>query len=155
MSEKVRIAPSKFGQGVFATAGIKKGECILEFSGAVIDSKAAEGDSFGRTLQVGDDAYMVVGPPSVYVNHSCNPNAGVANDKDLVALRDLEPGEEIVFDYSTTMDENDWTMTCGCNESRCRGTVGDFRLLPAALQQEYLGAGIVMRFITEKLRAAA
>ena len=72
------------------------------------------------------------------VNHSCSPNAGLRSNRILVALRNIGCGEEICYDYSTTMSEGRWTMQCRCGHLNCRSTVGDFHDLPTPRQQHYL-----------------
>jgi len=45
-----------------------------------------------------------------FFNHSCDPNAGLQIDGQkvwLVAIKNITQGEEITWDYSTTMDEDD------------------------------------------------
>ncbi len=37
----------------------------------------------------------------MYMNHSCDPNAGIINDRKLVASKDIHKGGEITIDYST------------------------------------------------------
>lgn len=86
------------------------------------------------------------------MNHSCNPNCGIRNGV-LVALRNIIEGEEIAYDYSTTMDERYWTMACRCGAAACRGIVDDFRTLPEELRRQYLSLGIVMPFIAEQYGA--
>jgi hypothetical protein len=89
--------------------------------------------------------------PGIYVNHSCQPNAGIRNDRDLIALRNISKGEEIRFDYSTTMQENSFRMECRCGKSNCRKIVNDFSTIPAELQKQYLSQKIVMQFIVDGL----
>ena len=33
-----------------------------------------------------------------YINHSCDPNAGIRNNRDIVAMKPIREGEEIVID---------------------------------------------------------
>jgi hypothetical protein len=61
-------------------------------------------------------------------------------------------GEEIRYDYSTTMDEKSFTMACRCGAPECRQVVEDFAELPAGIQQYYLSRGLVMGFIARRLR---
>jgi len=79
----------------------------------------------------------------VFVNHSCDPNTGVRDDVRLVALRDLIAGEEIRYDYSTTMDEDHWTLQCRCGSRGCRGVVRDFKWLPKDTKLHLLRQNIV------------
>jgi len=104
-------------------------------------------------IQVGPDRYIDTLAPGVFANHSCAPNAGVRNDRDLVALRDIPPGEEIRYDYSTTMDEKSFTMVCRCGAPGCRQVVTDFADLPAAIQDFYLSQRLVMSFIARRLHS--
>ena len=90
---------------------------------------------------------LLVGEPDRYLNHSCDPNAGIVDNRRLVAIRAIAAGEEIRFDYSTTMAEDFWTLECRCGSPLCRGTVTDFRLLPSEVKQRYLELGVVQGFI--------
>ncbi|NEO15888.1 MULTISPECIES: SET domain-containing protein-lysine N-methyltransferase [unclassified Moorena] len=154
---KVEVRPAKIGQGVFAVRDIAAGEPLLEFTGPIInfDQSVAKGEKMGNVLQIDHDAYididMIPESPAPYVNHSCNPNAGIIGDRILIALRQITAGEEIFFDYSTTMDEDFWTMKCLCGTQDCRGTVTDFKYLPSETKQLYLKLGIVQKFIVNSL----
>ena len=87
----------------------------------------------------------------LFVNHSCEPNVGITDDLTLVTLRPIEKDEEIRFDYSTTMYERYYTMSCDCGSKICRGTIEDFDLLPDHLQKRYLKLGIVQSFIRDRV----
>lgn len=123
------------GKGVFACAPIAQGECIMTFSGAEFSRAQVDFDDYH--LQIGEDVYL--GPSrglDDYVNHSCQPNSGFYRGLDLVALRDIAPGEEVTWDYSTAIDEQDFAgFPCCCGAPLCRGQVLSFRYLPAVVQQ--------------------
>ena len=104
-------------------------------------------DTTSNPLQIGPSMYMDIEEPGVIANHSCVPNAGIKDDVFLVALKDISPGEEICYDYSTTMDEDYWTLQCECENSFCRGIVKDFKYLPKDLQKKYWELNIVQSFI--------
>ena len=42
----------------------------------------------------------------IFVNHSCAPNMGFNGQVVLVAMRDVEPGEELTFDWAMFTDES-------------------------------------------------
>lgn len=138
------------GLGLFAKRDLSKGDVILTIGGPIIDFAETKrrGPRECMAIQIGSDRYIDTQPPGVFVNHSCDPNAGITSDKFLVALRPIGRGEEIRFDYSTTMEEQSFTMHCLCGAPQCRHTVRDFSTLPAAVQQLYLSQGIVMSFIS-------
>ncbi len=152
---KVLVLHGNLGRGIHARLPVGVGETILEFDGPVAthDEILALGDAQAYALQVGPDRYIDTRPPGRFTNHSCEPNAGIAGDRLLVALRHIGPGEEIQFDYSTTMSENHWTMVCRCGRPRCRRTIADFHLLPFALQAHYVGLGVVQSFIVREWQA--
>lgn len=92
--------------------------------------------------------------PAYFSIIPARPTPGIAAPQILIALRDIKADEELRFDYSTTMDENRWTMTCRCGAKDCRGIVKDFHLLPTKLQQRYLRLGVVQEFIARKANHA-
>ena len=97
-----------------------------------------EGESRDRptrdTIQIGAEEHLgppagiglrarLEGHPWLFVNHACRPNTRVFG-RELVALRELGPFEELTFDYETT----EWEITapfacrCGvCGGRRVRG----------------------------------
>ncbi len=146
------IANCAFGRGVFAGVDFQQGEQILQFTGPQIGLAAAlrKGELQGNTLQISPDSYIDIEEPGVLVNHSCEPNSGVVNDSFLIALRSIRAGEEITYDYSTTMLDGTWELTCHCATKECRGIVRDFTFLPASTQSRYLKLGVVQGFIARQ-----
>lgn len=152
---RVEVRPARFGHGVYAIAEQPRGSLILQFAGRRLSGPELERQGFtpGYPLQVGDDDWLLLDSPGVYVNHSCSPNAGIDHALRLIALRDIAAGEEICFDYSTTMHEDDaWTLECGCGVAECRGVIRDFVTLGASLQQHYLSQQVVPEFIRRRLQ---
>lgn len=154
MNTKIEVRECKIGKGTFAKEPIKEGEQILVFTGPIItyDEAVAKGDHMDDPVMIGINKYVDVNGPELFVNHSCEPNAGLIKDTTLVAIRNIRQGEEITFDYSTAMEENHWTMKCRCESNRCRKVIGNFSDLPNALKQKYLDLGIVQKFITDQVR---
>lgn len=149
----ISIEQCSFGRGVFAAQNISEGEIILTLTGKVINvdqvpAKAEQEAS--NPLQIDTTSYIDLEEPGVMVNHHCNPNAGIVNTNVLVALIDICKGEEIFYDYSTTMSENYWTMECRCLSSNCRKTIKDFHYLPVDVKEKYLKLGIVQDFIVRE-----
>lgn len=62
-------------------------------------------------------------PVMLFINHSCEPNAGFAGNTVLVAMRDISPGEELTTDYAL-FDDYDGMMQCRCGTPSCRATIG-------------------------------
>jgi len=104
---------------------------------------------------IGQDLYVDTQPPGVWVNHSCDPNSGITADRQLIAIRPVRDGEEVCFDYSTTMEEASFTMECLCGSPACRQVVRDFSTLPKDLRLRYVAQGIVMSFILRRATVQA
>src|ERR1700730_17638059 len=142
----VAIYLAKCDLGLLVLAGryFHKGEFLFRFSGPVITLAEAikKGEAEGNVLQIAAWTYIDLEPPGVFANHSCEPNAGVRDGVCGYALRHIRPGEEILYDYSTTISEHRWTMQCKCGTPACRGVIGDFHDLPLELQRRYLAIGI-------------
>jgi hypothetical protein len=69
----------------------------------------------------------------------------------VVTLRPVAAGEELRFDYSTTILERSWTMDCACGSRHCRRVIGDFDALPLDRQVYYVERGVVQEFILESV----
>ncbi|MFO1434944.1 MAG: SET domain-containing protein-lysine N-methyltransferase [Gammaproteobacteria bacterium] len=80
---------------------------------------------------------------ATYVNHSCDPNAGIKGQIFLVAMRDIAVGEEITFDYAMALHRSPgnppYKFSCECGSSRCRGEVTDEDWKLPELRQRYAG----------------
>lgn len=150
----IYLALGDLGVGVYAKKPMRAGDTILRFAGPIIDfaRAAAKGDEECYTLQVDQDHYMDLEPPGCFVNHSCDPNACVRAMR-LVALREIPSGTEIRYDYSTTMDEDWWTMQCRCGSRLCRHQIKDFKHLDTEAMTRYLRRDMVPPFIAAKYSA--
>lgn len=151
-------ANSRHGEAVFAKSEIAKGSTLIEFKGNIFRSdeipkiQKPEDD---RYLQVGKDLY--IGPSGDLddlINHSCDPNTGLLFSKKiiLIAIKNIKKGEEITWDYSTTMDEDFWEMDCMCEAKKCRKKIRDFKHLPADIQNYYISLGVVPEYIIKKIK---
>lgn len=151
------IAGCNLGKGLFAKRHINKGEEILRFTGDIIDFNQALAREINQAdaLQIGNNLYINLEDPGRFVNHSCNPNAGIRNDVVLVALQDIGKGEQVYYDYSATMDEDNWVMQCRCGSANCRKIVKDFKYLPSQVKQKYLDLRVVQRFIAIQYQQSA
>ena len=133
------------GWGSFATAPIIKGETVAAFGGWVMTHAQLESlslDRQHRSIQIDADLYLVsdeTPEPGDMLNHSCEPNCGLAGSQILVAMRDIEPGEELSFDYAMC-DASDYDeFRCLCGTTTCRGVVSGSDWRSPELQAKYDG----------------
>lgn len=153
----VEVRPCAIGRGLFARRAFAPGERILRLDGPRYgrEDPIHATEQGANLLQTGRRTYILLSEPAVFANHSCDPNAGVVQNRRLVAIRAIAPGEEITFDYSTTMEEDFWTLECRCGAPTCRGRVTDFRDLSDPLRRRYLDLGVVQGFIALRERRLA
>jgi SET domain-containing protein len=120
--EKVVVRDSPIhGRGVFATRRIEPDETIIEGCREVLSDEAVEALPAEERgfLSVIEGRYILMTPPSRFVNHSCNPNARGTDQSD-VAIRVIEAGEEVTVDYVAEHVPG-LTLKCNCRTMNCRG----------------------------------
>lgn len=110
-SKSYRVGRSKTGLGLFATMPIKKGTRIIRYFGPILDCRIPEQDDIeNKYLFELNGRWTIDGSVrkniARYINHSCRPNAesDVRPRERKVfirAIKNIEPGEEINYDYGT------------------------------------------------------
>ncbi len=106
-----RIGRSRTGLGLFATKPIKKGAKIVRYFGPLLDSRNKKHDDIeNKYLFELNGRWTIDGSVrkniARYINHACRPNAESdvsARRRKVVirAIKNIEPGEEINYDYGT------------------------------------------------------
>lgn len=160
-SKKLVIkSTKKYGNGVFATEEIKKGEVIHVLSGYRMDSVEmakrvnSKKEYIDDPFQIGKRTYIDLNEFSRTFNHSCDPNGGIRKRSELFALRDIKKGEEITYDYSTTIAPTRWSMKCKCGSKNCRKILGDVLSIPKKQRAKYKELGALQRYMKPLLREA-
>ena len=149
-NEKLELRPTgRYGLGVYAAGVIEASEHVAVFDGPVFDGSNIkwERDLLLHAIQVGPTLFRDSEGLARYINHSCDPNCGVRDSNTIVAMRQIEAGEELTWDYATTED-NKWSMACECGSVRCRGRITGYRDLTPALRKEY--RAYTAAWLTEK-----
>lgn len=161
-ANRFTVGATHLGKAVFAAVPLHEGERLIAFTGPRLAAARIP-----RRLRGAADRFVQVTPGEVMgpsgrlddlVNHSCEPNAGLRFGPDgvvLVAIRDIAPGEEVTWDYSTTLTDAAWRMSCACGAPRCRGVVGAFDTLPAERQQYYRARNLVPPYLRRRDVVAA
>lgn len=139
------------GTGCFAIEKIYRDEIIFVKGGYILTRDEMLVEKIADNYwPLSDDLFLAPKKDSnrdeirrikLYINHSCNPNCGIRGEITGVAMREIESGEEITFDYAMLDDEPDerYNLQCACGEVNCRGLItGKDWLLPE-LQLKYKG----------------
>jgi hypothetical protein len=130
------------GKGVFAVRRIPKGTRVIEYLGERVSHREADrryGDkqrNDSHTFLFIVDSRTVIdagvnGNEARFVNHACESNCESVIEGRRVfidALRTIEPGEELTYDYQIQRDADDppdvdEIFACHCGFAGCRGTM--------------------------------
>ena len=129
------------GTGVYAAKEVASGQRVIEYLGEKIDKKESErraAKQMKRAERSGDAAVYIFTLSKKWdidgsmpwntarlLNQSCAPNceAWIEGKRIyLYAMRDIEPGEELTFDYGFDI-ENFEDHPCQCGSDQCVGYI--------------------------------
>lgn len=120
----LRVKRSKTGLGLFTFSPIKKGKCVIEYTGKVL-TKQEEEDSNSLYLFEVSKTKTIDGATRTntarYINHSCRPNCEIDIYKGRVyvmAKRNIKEGEELTYDYDKEYF-NAYIKPKGCKCRKC------------------------------------
>jgi hypothetical protein len=143
----IEVRKSKIsGKGIFSTGFIPRNSVVLRvtFIREITDDEPLDpqkGEQLDHCHWLPDGRQMLVAEPECFTNNSCSPNAflySVNQHCYLLALRDIQKGEEITLRYDLLIAEGD-SLECKCGAPNCREhhKLGFF-LMPEEEQLKYL-----------------
>ena len=155
----VVVRAGAIGKGLFTARRYDRGATIMRIPGKIVAADVLwdVGGTFAdNCFRFGPETYLDPRDgPGRFLNHSCEPNAGVRklnNRLYLFAAVGIPSGREVVIDYSTILGDDDiWTMRCHCGCGGCRRTIRRFGALPEATKSRYIEGGMVPGFILSTL----
>lgn len=153
----------EFGYGVFSSVPIPKNSLIFPFVGALVTTDVLNNtykdlDTLSRAIQIGTNQYL---SPSYYmdgmINHSCKPNAGIHiydegnNPRGIIfSIEDIQPHQEIFYDYSSSQIDKDWSMICCCGEKNCRKLISTVETIPLISILRYWFNGVLPSYARKR-----
>lgn len=138
---KIKVGKRKDYYIVVATEKISEGDILLRLEGILIK------DPTRFSIQIGENEHIAAysNDPHKesailrYINHSCNPTAFFnIPEKILIAAKNLEPGDEITFNYNTTEYDMVVPFQCHCGSVNCYGEIKGFKYLSTDEKKELL-----------------
>lgn len=117
------------GKAVFARELIEPGEVIAVWSGRLVPAEKLDdlSEEIRRhTVQVEEGLYLASltsDEAPDYINHACEPNAGLDGQITVVAMQMIMPGDEVTIDYAMCDGSPYDEFDCACGSSQCRGRI--------------------------------
>lgn len=148
---EVRRKISNDQNALFVLRSYQPGEKIADFSAGTISAEPTY-----LTVQVGVSKHITLQPEFLqYINHSCDPNVFFdTTSMQLVALKPLQPGDELTFFYPST----EWEMTqcfhCYCGSPQCLGEIKGAAYLSKESQEKYRLTDFIQQQLTKRKKTA-
>ncbi len=145
------------GKAVYARDALEPGELIAVWSGRIVGAEQLDElppEIRRHTVQVEEGLYLAsLSPdePPDFINHSCEPNAGLDGQVAIVALHRIQPGEEVTIDYAMCDGSPYDEFECGCGSPSCRGRVTGEDWRNPTLWERY--AGHFSPYLERRIRA--
>jgi len=135
----VRVVGPAMARGLCATERVAAGDVLFAVTGITTAMPSR------YSIQVGDAEHIDLSPgtpvdemlvrhPWRFLNHSCSPNAAYRH-RTFVALRPIESGESVTYDYDTTEFDMAEPFDCTCGSDACRERVSGFAHLSPMAQE--------------------
>ncbi len=144
---EVRRKTANDQNALFSLCHYQPGDMIADFSAGTI---AAEPTYL--TVQVGHGKHITLQPDFLqYINHGCDPNVFFdTTAMQLVALKEIKPGTELLFFYPST----EWKMTqsfdCYCGSPACLGQIQGAAFLSHDAINHYRFTDFIRRELSAK-----
>jgi hypothetical protein len=128
-----------------AVVAFNKGQLICSFSAGHIFNSPNY-----LTIQSGSNQHITLVPEFLqYCNHSCYPNIFFDIDKmQIIALKDIEPNEELCFFYPSTELDMAQPFVCFCGSKDCLQNIKGAKYLPVHVLAKYR----LTHFIQQQLK---
>lgn len=145
------------GKAVYARDVIEPGELVAVWTGRIVSTEQLDElpeEIRRHTVQVEEGLYLAsLGPDEGpdFINHSCEPNAGLDGQITIVALTRIQAGEEVTIDYAMCDGSPYDEFDCACGSALCRGRVTGDDWRNPALWERY--AGHFSPYLERRIRA--
>lgn len=145
------------GKAVYARDVLEPGELIAVWTGRIVSTEELDElpeEIRRHTVQVEEGLYLASHEPDEgpdFINHSCEPNAGLDGQIAIVALTRIQPGEEVTIDYAMCDGSPYDEFDCACGSALCRGRVTGDDWRNPMLWERY--AGHFSPYLERRIRA--
>ena len=131
---EIRECQTTGDKSLYNTVEFKSGQVISNFG----PKKILDRPNY-LTVQISDRQHIMLNPEYLqYINHSCSPNVFFdTKNMEVIALRNIEIGEELTFFYPSTEWSMDRGFDCICQSNNCLGCIKGAAHLPLDILKQY------------------
>ncbi len=121
-----KVVQTDIGASCRAAQKINQNSVVFESTGSV-ENKASK-----HSVQIDEHRHLLAKDDIIFCNHSFKPNCNMKVSLNppklqLVALRDIEPNEDLMFNYNTT----EWELSCPFKDRESKIDVTGVKYLDA------------------------
>jgi UDP-N-acetylmuramoyl-tripeptide--D-alanyl-D-alanine ligase len=132
----------------FANQSYQQDDVIANFSASQILTKPTY-----LTIQTDIDKHILLHPEKLQdINHSCDPNVFFDTDTmHLVALRQIQKGDELNFFYPSAEWDMAQSFTCHCGSKECLKEIKGALYLSEEILSKYKLTGFIQKQLKERI----
>lgn len=144
---EVRQDNASLAKSLYSTMHFLSGDVLTAFGAAAILKTPTY-----LTVQTGIEEHIHLKPEFLkFINHSCDPNVFFdTSAMQLIALREIEPGDEFTFFYPST----EWSMAqpfeCLCGSSKCLKYISGAATMDRNLLKNYKLTKFIEQMLSTK-----
>lgn len=142
-SESVGVMQTADESRLVATRRISAGERLFRIEGETTQRPSR------YSLQIDEDLHLDIGNGRSaeeilgryywrFINHSCDPSVAIEG-REVVALRAIDPGEAVTYNYNTTEWDIAEPFACRCGSANCLQEIRGFKHLGVAQRERLRG----------------
>ncbi len=127
-----KITTNNYGKCMIAAKDMLKDTVVAKWEGYIVESyKEVPKNLKLYAILIDEKRFLVPTNDAMFANHSCNPNCEVNDELEIVTIKPVKKGEELVYDYAICDDDeqdlmewnHEWDFKCKCGASNCRGNI--------------------------------
>ncbi len=148
---KIIRGGSAYGARLITDQPFKRSETIYRIEGHRLTDTPTY-----QTIQVGHGQHIEELGVIAYLNHSCQPNTLIDVARlEVIAVRDIQAGEELNFFYPSTEWEMDRPFICLCGAPQCVRLVAGAKYLSIDTLSRYFINPHIREMVVETLAQTA
>lgn len=144
------------GQGLFAAEDVREDTVVEKLEGRVVRYDQIPMKDLRYAFEIDRDRWIVPTSAARFINHSCDPNCYLAENLEVLTLRDVQKGEELTIMYNEITLEAymkagsvlpEWdqrrSFDCACGSNKCIGRIDRYVVtIPEDPNSSGVGLGI-------------